>query len=166
MESMEDMEELEKLREKKLAERDERIQNITSLIIKLCYVLLAIAVSLMFFYVRNDYKTYTDSEIVKADVVNVSGTKNGMLDVKYRYNYGGEKYEENARQSVGEIKAGDEKEVRIRKNAPNQIITTSIKTAILYNTAFALSLFASLATIVVLFDWAKKKAEEDSDIEI
>lgn len=30
------MEELEKLREKKLAERDERIQNITSLIIKLC----------------------------------------------------------------------------------------------------------------------------------
>lgn len=113
-----------------------------------------------------DYKTYTDSEIVKADVVNVSGTKNGMLDVKYRYNYGGEKYEENARQSVGEIKAGDEKEVRIRKNAPNQIITTSIKTAILYNTAFALSLFASLATIVVLFDWAKKKAEEDSDIEI
>lgn len=113
-----------------------------------------------------DYKTYTDSEIVKADVVNVSGTKNGMLDVKYRYNYGGEKYEENARQSAGEIKAGDEKEVRIRKNAPNQIITTSIKTAILYNTAFALSLFASLATIVVLFDWAKKKAEEDSDIEI
>ena len=47
-----------------------------------------------------DYKTYTDSEIVKADVVNVSGTKNGMLDVKYQYNYGGEKYEENVRQSV------------------------------------------------------------------
>ena len=69
MESMEDMEELEKLREKKLAERDERIQNITSLIIKLCYVLLAIAVSLMFFYVRNDYKTYTDSKVVKADVI-------------------------------------------------------------------------------------------------
>lgn len=113
-----------------------------------------------------DYKTYTDSEIVKADVINVSGTKNGMLDVKYQYNYGGEKYEENARQSVGEIKAGDEKEVRIRKNAPNQIITTSIKTAILYNTAFALSLFASLATIVVLFDWAKKGAKEDSGIEV
>ena len=49
MESMEDMEELEKLREKKLAERDERIQNIISLIRKLCCVLLAIAVSLMFF---------------------------------------------------------------------------------------------------------------------
>lgn len=61
--------------------------------------------------VVTDYKTYTDSEIVKANVVNVSGTKNGMLDVKYQYNYGGEKYEESARQSVGEIKAGDEKEI-------------------------------------------------------
>ncbi len=75
MESMEDMEELEKLREKKLAERDERIQNITSLIIKLCYVLLAIAVSLMFFYVRNDYNNlYRTAKLVMADVINVSGT--------------------------------------------------------------------------------------------
>lgn len=63
MESMEDMEELEKLREKKLAERDERIQNIISLIRKLCCVLLAIAVSLMFFYVRNDYNNYAGSQI-------------------------------------------------------------------------------------------------------
>ena len=62
-----------------------------------------------------DYKTYTDSKVVKAEVINVSGTKNGMLDVKYQYNYGGEKYEENVRQSVDEIKAGDKKEIRIRK---------------------------------------------------
>ena len=113
-----------------------------------------------------DYKTYTDSEIVKADVVNVSGTKNGMLDVKYRYNYGGKKYEENVRQSVGEIRAGDEKEIRIRKSIPKKIIITTITTVICNNIAFALSLFASLATIVLLFGLAKKKAEEDSDIEI
>lgn len=150
MESMEDMEELEKLREKKLAERDERIQNITSLIIKLCYVLLAIAVSLMFFYVRNDYKTYTDSKVVKADVINVSGTKNGMLDIKYRYNYNGDKYEESVRQSVGEIKVGDEKEIRIRKNAPEQIITTPIKTAVMHNIAVALCLFAYVAASINL----------------
>lgn len=166
MESMEDMEELEKLREKKLAERDERIQNIISLIRKLCCVLLAIAVSLMFFYVRNDYKTYTDSKVVKAEVINVSGTKNGMLDVKYRYNYDGDKYEESARQSVDEIKAGDKKEIRIRKSIPEKIITTTITTVICYNIAFALLLFASLGTIVLLFGLAKKKAEEDSDIEI
>ena len=166
MESMEDMEELEKLREKKLAERDERIQNIISLIRKLCCVLLAIAVSLMFFYVRNEYKTYTDSKVVKADVINVSGTKNGMLDVKYRYNYDGDKYEESVKQSVDEIKTGDEKEIRIRKSIPEKIITTTITTVICYNIAFALLLFASLGTIVLLFGLAKKKAEEDSDIEI
>ena len=152
MESMEDMEELEKLREKKLAERDERIQNITSLIIKLCYVLLAIAVSLMFFYVRNDYKTYTDSKVVKADVINVSGTKNGMLDIKYRYNYNGDKYVESVRQSVGEIKVGDEKEIRIRKNAPEQIVTTSIKSAIVQNIAFVLCLFAYILAWIALIE--------------
>lgn len=113
-----------------------------------------------------DYKTYTDSKIVKADVINVSGTKNGMLDVKYQYNYGGEKYEENVRQSVDEIKAGDKKEIRIRKSIPEKIITTTITTVICYNIAFALLLFASLGTIVLLFGLAKKKAEEDSDIEI
>ena len=69
-----------------------------------------------------DYKTYTDSKVVKAEVINVSGTKNGMLDVKYRYNYDGDKYEESARQSVGKIKVGDKKEIRIRKNAPEQIV--------------------------------------------
>ena len=110
--------------------------------------------------------SFTDSEIVKADVINVSGTKNGMLDVKYQYNYGGEKYEENVRQSVDEIKAGDKKEIRIRKSIPEKIITTTITTVICYNIAFALLLFASLGTIVLLFGLAKKKAEEDSDIEI
>ena len=45
-------------------------------------------------------------------------------------------------------------------------ITTTITTVICNNIAFALSLFASLATIVLLFGLAKKKAEEDSDIEI
>ena len=111
--------------------------------IKLICTIFFLAIVILFVInVVTDYKTYTDSEIVKADVVNVSDTKNGMLDVKYQYNYGGEKYEESARQSVGEIKAGDEKEIRIRKNAPEQIIITSTKTAILHNIAFALCLFA------------------------
>ena len=152
MESMEDMEELEKLREKKLAERDERIQNIISLIRKLCCVLLAIAVSLMFFYVRNEYKTYTDSKVVKAEVINVSGTKNGMLDVKYRYNYDGDKYEESARQSVGRIKVGEKTEIRVRQNAPEQIVTASIKSAILQNVAFALCLFAYVLASINLIE--------------
>lgn len=95
-----------------------------------------------------DYKTYTDIEIVKADVINVSGTKNGMLDVKYQYNYGGEKYEENVRQSVDEIKAGDKKEIRIRKSIPEKIITTTITTVICYNISFAFCIFGRFGDII------------------
>ena len=131
-----------------------------------CIVIFVGEAILFMLKATTDYKTYTDSEVVKADVINVSGTKNGMLDVKYQYNYGGEKYEENVRQSVDEIKAGDKKEIRIRESIPEKIITTTITTVICYNIAFALLLFASLGTIVLLLGLAKKKAEEDSDIEI
>lgn len=131
-----------------------------------CIVICVGEAILFMLKATTDYKTYTDSKVVKADVINVSGTKNGMLDVKYQYNYGGEKYEENVRQSVDEIKAGDKKEIRIRKSIPEKIITTTITTVICYNIAFALLLFASLGTIVLLLGLAKKKAEEDSDIEI
>lgn len=97
-----------------------------------------------------DYKTYTDSEVVKADVINVSGTKNGMLDVKYQYNYGGEKYEENVRQSVDEIKVGDKKEIRIRKSIPEKIIITTMTTAICTIIAFTLCFIASLGVLVAV----------------
>lgn len=129
----------------------------------ICSAFFLAGVMLFVINVVTDYKTYTDSEIVKANVVNVSGTKNGMLDAKYQYNYGGEKYEESTRQSVCEIKAGDKKEIRIRKSIPERIITTTITTAICNNIAFTLCLVASLATIVLLFCLEKK---EDSDIEI
>ena len=99
-----------------------------------------------------EYKTYSDTKVVKAEVINVSGTKNGILDVKYRYNYDGDKYEESARQSVGKIKVGDKKEIRIRKNAPEQIVTASIKSAILQNVAFALCLFAYVLASINLIE--------------
>ena len=109
--------------------------------------------------VVTDYKTYTDSEIVKANVVNVSGTKNGMLDVKYQYNYGGEKYEESARQSIGEIKAGDEKEIRIRKSIPEKIITTTMTTAICNIIAFTLCFIASLGVLLAVV-WLDEERRE------
>ena len=141
-------------------------KKMIKLICSVFFLVGIVGIILFVINVVTDYKTYTDSEIVKANVINVSGTKNGMLDVKYQYNYGGKKYEENVRQSVDEIKAGDKKEIRIRKSIPEKIITTTITTVICYNIAFALLLFASLGTIVLLFGLAKKKAEEDSDIEI
>ncbi len=112
MESMEDMEELEKLREKKLAERDERIQNIISLIRKLCCVLLAIAVSLMFFYVRNDYNNYAGSQLVMAEVIGVEDASDENISVTYRYNIAGKEYESNKVQHLKKIKNGDKEEIR------------------------------------------------------
>ena len=109
-----------------------------------CIVICVGEAILFMLKATTDYKTYTDSEVVKADVINVSGTKNGMLDVKYQYNYGGEKYEENVRQSVDEIKVGDKKEIRIRKSIPEKIIITTMTTAICTIIAFTLCFIASL----------------------
>lgn len=116
----------------------------------ICTIFFLVGVILFVISVVTNYKTYTDSEIVKANVINVSGTKNDMLEVKYRYYYDGEKYEENVRQSVDEIKAGDKKEIRIRKSIPEQIITTPIKTAVMHNIAFVLCLFAYVAASINL----------------
>lgn len=115
-----------------------------------CIVIFVGEAILFMLKATTDYKTYTDSEVVKADVINVSGTKNGMLDVKYQYNYGGEKYEENVRQSVDEIKAGDKKEIRIRKSIPEKIITTTMTTAICTIIAFTLCFIASLGVLVAV----------------
>ena len=122
MESMEDMEELEKLREKKLAERDERIQNIISLIRKLCCVLLAIAVSLMFFYVRNDYNNYAGSQLVMAEVIGVEDASDENISVTYRYNIAGKEYESNKVQHLKKIKNGDKEEIRVKKDSPEVIL--------------------------------------------
>ena len=113
----------------------------------ICTIFFFVGTILFVINAVTDYKTYTNSEIVKANVINVSGTKNDMLNVKYRYNYNSNKYEKSAKYECEArvIKAGDEKKIRIRKNTPEQIITTSIKTAVLHDIAFALCLFAYVA---------------------
>lgn len=125
----------------------------------ICTISFLVGVILFVINAVTDYKTYTDSEIVKADVINVSGTKNGMLDVKYQYNYGGEKYEENVRQSVDEIKAGDKKEIRIRKSIPEKIIATSMTTAICNIIAFTLCFIASLGVLLAVV-WLDEERRE------
>lgn len=127
----------------------------------ICTISFLVGVILFVINAVTDYKTYTDIEIVKADVINVSGTKNGMLDVKYQYNYGGEKYEENVRQSVDEIKAGDKKEIRIRKSIPEKIIVTTMTTSICNIIAFTLCFIASLGVLlaVVWLDEERRKGK-------
>ena len=59
----------------------------------ICTISFLVGVILFVINAVTDYKTYTNSEIVKANVINVSGTNNDMLNVKYRYNYDSNKYE-------------------------------------------------------------------------
>lgn len=159
MESMEDMEELEKLREKKLAERDERIQNIISLIRKLCCVLLAIAVSLMFFYVRNDYNNYAGSQLVMAEVIGVEDASDENISVTYRYNIAGKEYESDKIQYTEKIKRGDKKEIRVKKSNPEVILQyNDVDFIVIYDVVIGLCL--ELA-VLWLYAMATCMLEED-----
>ena len=120
-------------------------KKLIKLICSVFFLAGMVGIILFVINVVTDYRTYTDSEIVKANVINVSGTKNGMLDVKYQYNYGGKKYEENVRQSVGEIRAGDEKEIRIRKSIPKKIIITMARKTAANSDAYCLDLRVRLS---------------------
>lgn len=126
----------------------------------ICTIFFLVGVIIFVISVVTNYKTYTDSEIVQADVINVSGTKNSMLEVKYRYYYDGEKYEENVRQSVDEIKAGDKKEIRIRKSIPEKIITTTMMTAIYNIISFTLCFIASLGVLLAVV-WLDEERREE-----
>ena len=121
-----------------------------SLIKFICIIFFFVGTILFVINAVTDYKTYTNSEIVKANVINVSGTNNDMLNVKYRYNYDSNKYEESVKQSVDEIKTGDEKEIRIRKSIPEKIITITMKTAICNIIAFTLCFIASLGVLLAV----------------
>ena len=126
----------------------------------ICTIFFLVGVIIFVISVVTNYKTYTDSEIVKAKVINVSGTKNDMLEVKYRYNHDGEKYEESVKQSVDEIKTGDKKEIRIRKNIPERIITITMTTAICNIIAFTLCFIASLGVLLAVV-WLDEERREE-----
>lgn len=119
------VEELEELREKEFDERteiDERIKNTISVIRKLCCMLLVIVVSLMFFYVRNDYNNYAGSQLVMAEVIGVENASDENISVTYRYNIAGKEYESNKVQHLKKIKNGDKEEIRVKKDSPEVIL--------------------------------------------
>ena len=95
-------------------------KNITKRI--LYCVLLAIAVSLMFFYVRNDYNNYAGSQLVMAEVIGVEDASDENISVTYRYNIAGKEYESNKVQYTEKNKKGDKKEIRVKKNNPEVIL--------------------------------------------
>ena len=123
MSDMEDMKDLEKSKEKELAERAERIKNTISLFRKIaCVLAVIIAAAFIFFHVRKDYNNYSGSQLVMAEVVDIEGASDENINVTYRYNITGKKYESDKIQYVEKVKKGDKKEIRIKKNNPEVIL--------------------------------------------
>lgn len=122
MTNMENMKNLEKSKEKEFTERAKRIQRTISLLKSLACVLLVIAVSLMFFYVRNDYNNYAGSQLVMAEVIGVEDASDENISVTYRYNIAGKEYESNKVQHLKKIKNGDKEEIRVKKDSPEVIL--------------------------------------------
>ena len=117
---------VEELKEKEFnerAERAERIKNTISLFRKIaCVLAVMIAAAFIFFHVRKDYNNYAGSQLVMAEVINVEGADDENINVTYRYNITGKKYESDKIQYVEKVKKGDKKEIRIKKNNPEVIL--------------------------------------------
>ena len=123
---------------------------------------LAIFVEIIFFAssVIEDYKKYTDSEALTAEVTDIEGIKNGMLNVKYKYSFDGQKYEESTRQPISDIKSGDMREIRIRKSDPKKIIQIEIGRAIMTDIGIGFGIFTFAFIIDVLIECMAKYYKE------
>lgn len=66
--------------------------------------------------IREDYKKYTGSEALTAEVTGIESIKSEKINVKYKYSFDGQKYEESVMQPIRDIKLGDMKEIRICKS--------------------------------------------------
>lgn len=130
--------------------------------------ILALFVAIVFFAsaVVDDYKTYADSEVITAEVIDVEGTKSGMLNVKYKYSYGNRKYEESVIQSVDDIKSGDTKKIRIRKSEPKKIIQREISRAVIIDITVAFSIFTFAFAVAVLIEYMTKYYKKNGDRKI
>ena len=73
-----------------------------------------------------------------------------LENVKYKYSFDGQKYEESVMQPIRDIKLGDMKEIRICKSDPKKIIQIEIDRVIITDIAIGLGIFAFIFMAYVL----------------
>lgn len=100
--------------------------------------------------IREDYKKYTGSEALTAEVTGIESIKSEKINVKYKYSFDGQKYEESVMQHIRDIKLGDMKEIRICKSDPKKIIQIEIDRVIITDIAIGLGIFAFIFMAYVL----------------
>lgn len=114
---------------------------------------LIIFVDVMFFAssIIEDYKKYTGSKALTAEVTGIEGIKSEKINVKYKYSFDGQKYEESVIQPIRDIKLGDMKEIRIWKSDPKKIIQIEIDRVIMADIAIGLGIitFAFMTNVLI-----------------
>lgn len=117
-------------------------------------VFMAFFGTIVFFasIIYRDYKTYADSEVLNAEVVDIGGTKSGMLNIKYKYSFGGQNYEERAIQSSDNIQIGDAKKIRIQKSSPQKILSLKTGKVIIFDIAIVFTIFTFFFEVIVLME--------------
>lgn len=123
---------------------------------------LIIFVAVMFFAssIIEDYKKYTGSEALTAEVTGIEGIKSEKINVKYKYSFDGQKYEESVMQPISDIKSGDMKEIRIWESDPKKIIPIEIDRVIITDIAIGLGIFTFAFMTNVLIGYMAKYYKE------
>lgn len=123
---------------------------------------LFIFVDVIFFAsgIIEDYKKYTGSKALTAEVTGIEGIKSEKINVKYKYSFDGQKYEESVMQPISDIKSGDMKEIRIWKSDPKKIIPIEIDRVIITDIAIGLGIFTFAFMTNVLIGYMVKYYKE------
>ena len=73
----------------------------------IAFLIFFVDVTSFAFSIIEDYKKYTGSEALTAEVTGIEGIKSEKINVKYKYSFDGQKYEESVIQPIRDIKLGD-----------------------------------------------------------
>ena len=73
----------------------------------IAFLIFFVDVTSFAFSIIEDYKKYTGSEALTAEVTDIEGIKSEKINVKYKYSFDGQKYEESVIQPIRDIKLGD-----------------------------------------------------------
>lgn len=116
----------------------------------IAFLIIFVNVTSFAFSIIEDYKKYTGSEALTAEVTGIEGIKGEKINVKYKYSFDGQKYEEGVIQPIRDIKLGDMKEIRIWKSDPKKIIPIEIHRVIISDICVGFGIFTLVFMATVL----------------
>lgn len=107
----------------------------------IAFLIIFVNVTSFTLSIIEDYKKYTGSEALTAEVTGIEGIKSEKINVKYKYSFDGQKYEEGVIQPIRDIKVGDMKEIRIWKSDPKKIIPIDMNRVIISDIGVGFGIF-------------------------